>query len=102
MATFLIMMALGVSREDMIKDYLMTDVFTKKDLRKLNFMIRFFVRDDRKRECYRTLLGVSEAYVRPLFDIIDRDYGGENGYLQTFIGLTSQEIDYLKKLYLTV
>lgn len=102
MATFLIMMALGVSREDMIKDYLMTDVFTKKDLRKLNFMIRFFVHDDRKRECYRTLLGVKEAYVRPLFDIIDRDYGGENGYLQTFIGLTSQEIDHLKKLYLTV
>ena len=98
--TLLIMMALGVSREDMVQDYMMTGVFTRRDLRKFYFMIRFFEKDKRKQKCYRTLLGVEEEYVRQLFDIIDRQYGGEKGYLNDFVGLTDTEIERLRKLYL--
>ena len=99
-AALLIMIALGVPREDIIRDYMMTGPFTKRDLRKFYFMIRFFVRDRRKRKCFRILLGVEEEYVRQLFDIMDKEYGGEIGYLQSFIGLTGHEIETLRGMYL--
>ena len=99
-ATLLIMMALGVPREEMVRDYMMTGPFTRRDLLKFYFMIRFFVRDKRRRKCFRILLGVEEEYVRQLFEIMDRHYGGELGYLYSFIGLTPQEIEVLRNMYL--
>ena len=96
----LVLMALGVSRELMIRDYMMTGVFSKKELRKRKLMIRFLVRDKRKKHCFRVLLDVREEYVRQLFSIIDRDYGSETGYLTSFIGLTEEEILRLRELYL--
>ncbi len=99
-ASILAMMALGVSRELMIQDYMMTGPFTKKELRKLYFMIRFFIRDKRRKKCYRTLLGVKEEYVRQLFDIIDKTYGSDIGYLESFIGLSEAEICTLRTMYL--
>lgn len=99
-AALLIMMALGVPRKEMVHDYMMTGPFTKRDIRKYAFMIRFFVRDKRRKKCFRILLGVEEEYVRQLFDIMDREYGGEIGYLQSFIGLSAQEIETLRKMYL--
>jgi protein-tyrosine phosphatase len=99
-ATILAMMALGVSREHMIQDYMMTGPFTKRDLRKLYFMIRFFVPDKRRKKCFRILLGVKEEYVRQLFDIIDTTYGSNEGYLKSFIGLSEAEINTLRAMYL--
>lgn len=99
-AALLVMMALGVPREYMVKDYMMTDVFTKHELRKFYFMIHFFVHDKRRKKCFRILLGVKEKYVRQLFDILDKEYGGELGYLQSFIGLRKTEIEALRNNYL--
>ena len=96
----LAMMALGVSRECMIQDYMMTGLFTKRELRKLYFMIRFLVRDKRRKECFRTLLGVKEEYVQQLFDIIDHTYGSDIVYLKSFIGLSESEINTLRTMYL--
>ncbi len=99
-ATVLAMMALGVPREYILQDYMMTDVFTRKELRKLYFMIRFFVRDKRKKHCFRVLLGVREIYLQQLFDQIDRDYGDDIGYLRSFVGLSDAEILQLREKYL--
>ena len=99
-AAILVMMALGVDRELMVRDYMKTDVFTKGDNRRWEFLIGAFVHDKRKKACYRTLLGVDESYVRQLFDIADREFGGDAGYLRQFIGLTDAEIERLKQLYL--
>ncbi len=100
MVTLLVLMALGVSREVILQDYMMTDIFARKELRKVNFMIRFFIHDKRKKQCYKALLGVDEFYVRQLFDIIDRDFGGETGYLESFIGVSPTEIEELRMKYL--
>ena len=99
-ATILIGMALGVKREDLIEDYLMTDVFSKKELRKIRLLIPLKVKDKRIRECVYILLGVDRRYVKELFDLMDERYGGEEGYLKQFIGLTQQEILQLRELYL--
>ena len=99
-AALLILTALGVPRENMVRDYMMTEHFTKRELRKFYFMIRFFVRDRRRRKCFRILLGVEEEYVLQLFDIMDKEYGGGLGYLKSFIGLDDQEIETLRSMYL--
>lgn len=99
-ATVLTLMSLGVNREDIITDYMMTAQFQKKELKKLRLLMPLFVRKKRVRECIKILLGVNEAYIRQLFDIIDREYGNDENYLKEFIGLTDKELDELKKLYL--
>ncbi|MCH5198076.1 MAG: tyrosine-protein phosphatase [Oscillospiraceae bacterium] len=100
-ATVLTLMSLGVNREDIIKDYLMTGKFQKKELRKLRLLMPIFVRKKRVRECIKILLGVEEIYLHQLFEIIDRDYGNDENYLREFIGLTQEELDQLKEMYLT-
>lgn len=99
-AAMLVLMALGVDREDIILDYMMTGEFTKKELRSFRLMIPLFVRKKRTRQCLRVLLGVDESYVRQLFDLIDGQYGGERGYLKRFVGLTDPEIEKLRTMYL--
>ena len=99
-ASMLIRMALGVPRENILKDYMMTGVFTRKEIRRRQIMIRWLVHDKRQKECYRALLSVKEKYLQQLFDLMDRDYGGEMGYLSAFLGISEDEIRRLRELYL--
>ena len=99
-ATILTLMALGVGREDIITDYLMTGEFQRKELRKVRLLMPVFVRKKRVRECIKILLGVDKVYISQLFDIIDRDYGNEENYLKEFIGLTDDELQELQRMYL--
>jgi len=99
-ASVLTMMALGVGRDDIMADYMMTGVFTKKELRKIRILMPVFVRKKRVRSCIKILLGVEEVYIRQLFDIIDEKYGSDENYLKEFIGLKDEEINELRSLYL--
>ena len=99
-ATLLIGMALGVPREELIADYLMTETFSKKELRKLRLIIPLRVREPRVRTCLYVLLSVDRRYVSGLFDLIDERFGSEEGYLKQFIGLTDPELTRLRELYL--
>ena len=100
-ATMLVMMALGVDRNLMVRDYLMTERFQKKELRKLRLFISLFIKDKRRKQCLKTLLGVKEDYVRQFFDIIDKEYGNDLGYLERFLGISDLDIKRLRTMYLT-
>ena len=99
-ATAVALMALGVSRDDIVADYMATEKFQKKELLKIRLLMPLFVHKKSVRKCVRILLGVEEIYMRQLFDVIDSEYGSEKGYLNSFIGLTDDEIFELKKMYL--
>ena len=100
LVSLLVMTALGVPRELIIRDYMMTETFTAKDLRKAHAKIRVFIRDKRKKNCLNVLLSVDESYLTQLFDIMDAEYGGGEGYLRSFVGISQEEILRLREMYL--
>ncbi len=100
LVSLLVMTALGVPRELIILDYMMTENFTAKDLRKVRAKIRLFIRDKRKKDCLNVLLSVDESFLTQLFEIMDAEYGGGEGYLRSFIGLPPEEILRMRKMYL--
>lgn len=98
--TAIVLMALGVSREDILRDYLSTN----RALRLKNslitagvFLISFNLRMVRS---LRDLLTARREYLEAAFDEVDRRYGGTPGFLHEALGLTDGDIDRLRESYL--
>ncbi len=94
-ATVLLLFALGVSQEDILYDYLITNTFLK-----------FYVHhtDQPKLEGnvipMRKRRGVQESYFVTALAAINDNFGSMKQYLEQQMGLTPQKIDQLKALYL--
>ncbi len=98
--TALVLSALGVDRETIIEDYLMTDRFSWKLLLKAHIFMPFKIRDAKIRKCIYVLLGVKREYMENIFSIIDRDYGSTEKFLEGRFGIDSVKINELRKNYL--
>lgn len=98
--TALLLSALGVSREEIISDYLMTDYYFRFENAKLKFLIQVAVRDKRVREYLRWLLSVKREYITASFDAIDEKYGNIENYLHSVMQLSDEDISALKEKFL--
>jgi protein-tyrosine phosphatase len=94
------LLALGVSREDIMHDYLLTNDYTRDEIKKREWMIRFgslFQTDPAE---VRPLLGVEKRYLQAAFDAIDRIYGSDEAFLREGLQLSEQQIDQLRTRFL--
>ena len=98
--TALLLSALGVSREDIINDYLMTDYYYRFTNAKLNMMISLGVRDKNVRTYLRWLLSVKREYICASFSAVEEKYGSVEAYLQSVMGLDGEKIAALKEKFL--
>lgn len=98
-AAALLLLALGVSRENALKDYMKTAVYNK-------------ARNDKRMEEYRELtdnetvldflsglMQVKESYLLAAFDEVDK-LGGLSEYLHTSLRMSKEEISMLKENYI--
>lgn len=98
-ATALILYALGVDEQTIMKDYMATNYYRKSDngrMRKMlmdNYHMNEQVVDD--------VLGVKEIYLKTTFESIKKKYGSIENFLSTEMGLNKSELKKLKHKYLS-
>jgi protein-tyrosine phosphatase len=91
LATALILSALGVPRETIYADYLMSNRFYHP--------ANAPAMGGLSPELAATLKAVDESYLRAAFDAIDAQYGSVDGYLDRALGVDAAKIARLRTIY---
>jgi protein-tyrosine phosphatase len=92
MATALILSALGVPRETIYADYLMSNRYYHPAANATPM-------GGMPPELSAVLMGVDESYLHAAFDAIEKQYGSVNGYLDRALGVDAAQIKRLRALY---
>ena len=94
---------LGVSKEDIISDYLSTNEFIKNDVR---FMTDLFkkkagITDARVDESLGLMLGAEKEYIDSFYQAVKDSYGSMDGYIRDGLAVSDEDIRIMKNKYLT-
>ena len=94
---------LGVKRDDVIEDYLMTNEYLKEDIAFLTEFVKNQADEGSiiKRESLQYLLGAERDYIEEYYRTIDSKYGSFDLFLEKGLGLTAEVIQKIQSLYLT-
>ena len=98
--TALLLTVLGVDREEIIEDYLMTSVYYKRTNLKLKILIKLFIRNPRTRNYLFYLMDVKREYIEASFEMIEKNFGSVEDYLDKALNISPQQQDLLRKKYL--
>jgi len=96
----LILLTLGVSQEDVIEDYLLTNYYKKDKNEKSLKELKEKTGNDDFVQAVRYFKEANEGFIKTALEFIDNDYGGIDQYVQNELGLKVQDIEKLKNLYL--
>ena len=96
----MILTVLGVPREKVIEDYLLTNTYVKDhvDSEMLEIELKTFFRADT--DNLRKINLVAERYNQAAFDTIDSEWGGMENYISTALSLPEEDILKLQNFYL--
>ncbi|MBR3768469.1 MAG: tyrosine-protein phosphatase [Clostridia bacterium] len=98
--TMLILLALGVDRDLIIQDFMATNRFSSQEIIKTRVFAPLVIKERRLRKCLAVLMGVKRVYMEKLFARIDAQYDGIEDFFMQQYGISSAEIEELKKKYL--
>lgn len=100
-ATALFLSALGVEREVIVQDYLLTNFYTEENRRWIYEQIREQAGEEPELADHFVILNsVHESYLRSVFETIERDHGSVERFLQTRMGLDESKLESLRNNYL--
>ena len=99
-ASAMILTILGVPREKVIEDYLLTNTYVKDhvDDKMLEIELKTFFRADT--DNLRKINLVEERYIQAAFDTIDSKWGGMDRYISEALNLNEEDILKLQDFYL--
>ncbi len=94
---------LGVSKEDIIEDYLRTNEFIKDDVKVIIAFIKnqVGITDARADDSLQLLLGAQRDYIDSFYQAVDDKYGSMSRYIQEGLGISDEEVVIMKNKYLT-
>lgn len=99
-ATALILSALGVSRETIFTDYLITRTRCAPGTERLVNNCKRYTDDAATLEFIRTLDTVQEDFLGAALDAIEDNYGGMDNFLREQMALDGEKLARLRELYL--
>ncbi|MEQ1498131.1 MAG: tyrosine-protein phosphatase [Novosphingobium sp.] len=100
-AVALVQHALGVSRDDIVADYLLTNVAGNIEARIAAGAEQIRAhRGPISDATIRVLMGVEEEYIVAAFDAVDASHGGMDAYLADVIGIDPAAVQGLRRDYL--
>lgn len=99
-ASMLLLSALGVDRETVEADYLLTNDFNKSSIDAQVAEAAAKGAGQATQDNVKLLLGTDPEWAATVFDTIDTTYGSMDNFLQEKLGLTPDKIDRLKQMYL--
>lgn len=100
--TAIFLSILGVSREDIIKDYLLTNESYRHVITAAQELGRQEGVDEEIISTIEPLSGVDVSYINAAFDIIDNTCGGMDRFLKEYLGIDNFYIKQLKYNYLVL
>ncbi len=86
----IVLLALGVPKEDVIRDYMLTNIYTKDQIRKKLIQIRIFSLFRTDPETVRPLLGVERGFIGAAFNTMEEKYGSIEDYLREELGINDK------------
>lgn len=95
-----ILSALGVQREEIIEDFDRSNDAYRELVNRLNNDILMKGGGEAEMDVVQAFMGVSTKNFRRTLELIDREFGGINSYLQEQLFLSSEDIQLLRKRYL--
>jgi protein-tyrosine phosphatase len=99
-ASAMILSVLGVPRETVMSDYLLTNYYTAAATERRLLMIEVFSLFRADGDALRPLFGVEPAYLEAAFDAIDASYGDFDTYRREALGLDDAEVEAFRALAL--
>ena len=98
--TMLFLYALGVSREDIVRDYLATERFTFPDVMKVKLLAPLKIHDRAMLKGANVLMGVRSDYPRRIFAAIDENFRDEFDFFKRQYNIPPALILRLREKYL--
>ena len=92
-ASAMILSVLGVPRETVMEDFLLTNHYTQRATERQLLMIELFSLFRADTDALRPLFGVEPAYLEAAFQAIDEKYGDFDSYRRTALGLDDAEVE---------
>ena len=97
-ASAMILSVLGVPRETVMEDFLLTNHYTERATEKQLLMIKVFSLFRADTDLLRPLFGVEPAYLEAAFQAIDEHYGDFDAYRRQALGLDDAEVEAFRTL----
>ena len=89
---------LGVSKEDIVADYLATNENIRDEVEQLRDLLGGSV--DSSDEAIDYLFTAKQEYLETVYDVIEKEYGSFDKYLRQALGLDDDKLNRLRELYL--
>ncbi len=95
-----ILMALGVSREDIMKDYLRSNRYFRFKNKAIFALVCILAHSIKSAKTLNNLLTARAEYLQTAFDALDETFGGTEAFLHEGLHLSDHELMQLRKKYL--
>lgn len=99
-AAAITLIALGVSKEDVIEDYMKTNSFTKDRIEKMLDQIELMSLYQTDVEILRPLLGVERIYIETAFKTAEETYGSLENFIREGLNISDKDIQTLRDKFL--
>ena len=99
-AAAIALIAIGVPRNDVIKDYMKTNSFTAERIEEMIGKVELMSLYQVDAEILRPLFGVEQEYIEMAFKTAEAQYGSLENYIRNGLNISDEEIKKLKSLLL--
>ena len=99
-AAAITLIALGVSKEHVIEDYMKTNVFTKDRIDEMIDKIELMSLYQVDAEILRPLIGVERIYIETAFNTAEEKYGSLENFIREGLNISDEEIQILRNKFL--
>ena len=99
-AAAITLIAIGVSKEDAINDYMKTNEYTAKRIDEMISKIELMSLYQTDGEFLRPLLGVEREYLEAAFKAAENEYGSIENYIRSGLNISEKEIQQLRSFLL--
>ncbi|MDA8781006.1 tyrosine-protein phosphatase [Gammaproteobacteria bacterium] len=99
-AAAITLIALGVSKEDVINDYMKTNTFTQERIEEILGQIELMSLYQSDVEILRPLLGVEQIYIETAFRTAEDKYGSLENFIRDGLNISDEDIQKLRNKFL--
>ena len=99
-AAAITLIALGVSKEDVINDYMKTNQFTKDRIEEIIGQIKLMTLYQTDAEILRPLLGVEREYIETAFQTAEEKYGSLENFIRNGLNISDEDIQKLRNKFI--